>query len=427
MVRFKSNHINYNPRLIFCNNNSVLPVNHCNVFFSPSQDQSDNKSTKSDSASSSIGDGSSVNGRKPASNQNSTGAASTLSREAAVAALAAGSSGAQTLMVLNNKYSGMDPSASTLSSSNAGGIGNEDPHGNSNQNQNNNQGNVRQGGGEVVAALPPFIGGPLHINTLSSSEPSAFPSTHPLAAAAASPFSSLGSLEQQQRMLSDQLVMQQIHRQLQQQQAVAAQTAGYAAGLPPLLTNTATAGTAQHNLLGSNTLADDYLRDLATRARTDSLPSSSGLFLSNSPGTSKMSEASQDNHQVLTPHNMITSTSGDYRGLSDGELLMQQQAHIEQGRPSSLMMKSEPTSEDHEVSMINLPRPEDSDHFLAQRKRHASAPENLPDSQTWQRQQQRMGKISLQLTTLYTLSSSVNLDIIALDDTMVVILAKCRL
>lgn len=309
----------------------------------------------------------------------------------------------------------MDPSVSTLSSSSVGG---EDQHGNSNHNQNNNQGNVRQDGGNVVASLPPFIGAPLHIHTLSSSEPSTFPS-HPLAAsaAAASQFSTLGSLEQQQRMLNDQLMMQQLRQLQQQQQAVAAQTAaGFTAGLPPLLTNPVGGGAVHPLMSGSNTItADDYLRDLATRARTDSFPSSSGIFLSNSPGTSKMSEASQDHRQILTPNMLSTTGGGDFRGLTDnsGLLMHQQLGHLEQRRPSPVVMKTEPTSEDHEVSMINLPRPlEESEHFLAQRKRHASAPENLPVSQTWQRQQQRMGKMSSMLLTYILLNTSTFLYVI---------------
>lgn len=266
-------------------------------------------------------------------------------------------------MVLNNKYNSMDHNSGSLSHSSTV----DDTPSNSNLNQNNNQGNVRQGGGEVVGGLTQFIGGPLHINTLSSSEPTSFP-PHPLTAATSQfQFSSAD----QQRLLNEQIMMQHLQRQLQQQQA-AAQTFP---GLPPLL------GSISHPPVSLPATSDaNYLLDIAGRSRADSFHS--GIFLSNSPGTSKMSEASQDTG-VLTPIR-------DYR--SDSMMMMH--PDVEQRRPAPVL-QSEPSREDQEVSSIISPKPLDTEQFLAQRKRHASAPEILPDSKSWQKQLMKIGEYTI--------------------------------
>lgn len=271
-------------------------------------------------------------------------------------------------MALNNKYN-MEQSVvgnnhNVHSVSSAG----DDPVSQSNINQNNNQGNVRQGGDGLVGLPPSFLGAHLRMNAPSSSEPSIFP---------ANQFTFPG-MDPQRHILNEQLMLMAQQQQLQRQMQGAPPPTSFPT-MPMLSINPPT-----------SVVPDHFLLEMANRARADSMHS-----LMNSPATSRLSDLSQDDigrfvdmGRVITPHrekdNMAAHLLNAQQQVGTADLLME--AQRSSGNPFL-----RPDKEDHEVSLITSGQQhteEDSNiNFLAERKRHASAPEKLPDTKCWPQQE----------------------------------------
>lgn len=224
----------------------------------------------------------------------------------------------------------------------------------SNINQNNNQGNVRQGGDGLVGLPPAFSGAALRVNPPSSSEPTF--SANSLASQF--PFS---MTEQPRNLFNEQLLMiaqrQQLQRQMQGPQAPFAPLNMLSVNAPP-------------------PVPESFLFEMASRARADSFHS-----LINSPATSKMSDMSQEGQRGSTP-------------IKDKESPAEHSTLplLQNINPDFLQRSADPLlnldRDDHEVSQITSGEqqqlePTNTDSFLAERKRHASAPDKLPDSKTW--------------------------------------------
>jgi len=270
---------------------------------------------------------------------------------------------AQNLLALNNKYS-MEHSSLSLSSPTSAG----DSVSQSNVNQNNNQGNVRQGGDGTLQ--PPYYGPALHLNTSSSSEP--IPAFHSLTSQL-----HLGQQQQQQRFLTDQLLLlHQQHLQRQLPGGVLGSMGGVGLNPQPI------------TFPNLGLLPPDHLADM--RARADSFHSS--IFL-NSPA-SKTSEISQE--RVVTPQRgrelLAISSSSAVSPHQHTETAMSHQ-HTETAmshqHTEAVMSHQQPDHNDSEVSQINggdnpllqsQPPEEQQEEEAAHKKRHASAPNDARNS-----------------------------------------------
>lgn len=291
---------------------------------------------------------------------------------------------AQNLLVLTNKY---NAEQSLLGSAGQPALSITSPGGDSvsqsNINQNNNQGNVRQGGDGLLTTLPSLLTTAQGLRTSTQAQSSSEPSTFPLNTLSSQfSFSSMDQL----------MLMAQQQQQLQRQLQGASAPAGFPS-LPMLSVNTPS-------------LADHVLLEMATRARADSFHS--GIFL-NSPATSKLSDVSQD-CRVTTPVKDRDSASHSLLSLQQhhvgGEPLLQpHQIKLSPGVSQFTHMLDQ---EDREVSRITsgeqtTTHDQTVEDFLAERKRHASAPDKLPCSKPWQGQ--LTGKIHWMYLTPVILSS----------------------
>ncbi|XP_067941501.1 zinc finger protein 541-like [Watersipora subatra] len=304
--------------------------------------EADSKNSKSD-----VGDSANLNASvkkqtsrplQQQSSNNKVGFTTSSSRDSSGSALS--------LMVHDNKYS-MEQNIAVPEHHPMSGL-TDDAASQSNVNQNNNQGNVRQGGDGLPVLPTSFISASTQyqrINAQSSSEPPTFPSNSLTNQFAFSP------VDQQRHILSELMLTQQFR----QMQGSAPQ-----APFPPLPILSVNPAHSEH-----------FLLEMASRARSDSFHSHM-----NSPAASKLSEIS---HEVR-----VRTTSKDNASAHSALTLLQNDSRDQQNLQDPFLQLDR---DDREVSEITSgERPGEnsgSESFLANRKRHASAPDKLPNTMAW--------------------------------------------